>query len=72
MNQPKYFPTKEYTEKYGNELSPERKQILFEPAKELIYSTGISEKELISETNGNIDDILNKAFKIYVLQTSKK
>ena len=25
MNQPKYFPTKEYTAKYGSELSDERK-----------------------------------------------
>ncbi|MDO4728002.1 MAG: hypothetical protein Q4B43_03235 [Bacteroidota bacterium] len=72
MNQPRYFPTKEYTEKYGSELSDQRKQILFEPAKELIYSTGITEKELMTKTNGDVNDILNMAFKIYINKTSKK
>ncbi|WP_133119462.1 hypothetical protein [Avrilella dinanensis] len=72
MNQPKYHPTKEYTEKYGSELSPERKQILLEPAKELIYSTGIDERALQNEANGDINIILNKAFEIYISQTSKK
>src|SRR5690606_5491126 len=57
MNQPKYHPTKEYTEKYGSELSPERKQILLEPAKELIYSTGIDEQALQNEANGDINII---------------
>lgn len=72
MNQPKYLPTKEYTEKYGNELSDERKQILLEPAKELIFSTGIDEHTLQRKYNNDIDNILNKAFEIYILQTSKK
>ena len=72
MNRPEYAPTKEYLEKYGNELSDERKQILFKPAKELILSTGISERDLAKETNNDRDQILNKAFKIYVSQTSKK
>ena len=72
MNRPEYLPTKEYTAKYGDQLSDERKQILFEPAKELIYSTGISERDLMAETKGNTDDILNKAFQIYISQTSKK
>lgn len=72
MNQPKYLPAKEYTEKYGNELSDERKQILLEPAKELIYSTGVDERVLQREANGDINIILNKAFKIYILKTSKK
>lgn len=72
MNQPKYLPTKEYTEKYGNELSNERKQILLEPAKKLIYSTGVNEQELQRETNDDINIILNKVFKIYISKTSKK
>lgn len=72
MNQPKYLPTKEYTEKYGNELSDEKKQILLEPAKELIFSTGIDEHTLQRKYNNDIDNILNKAFEIYILQTSKK
>ena len=69
--QPKYQPTKEYTEKHGNQLSDERKQILLQPAKELIFSTGISEKELVAETDNQINLILQKAFKIYALQTEK-
>ncbi len=72
MNQPKYFPTKEYTAKYGSELSDERKQILFEPGKQLIYSTGITEKQLMTETKGDVNAILNKAFAVYVSQTSPK
>ena len=72
MNKPKYHPTKEYTEKYGSELSPERKQILLEPARKLIYSTGINEQDLQKEANSDINIILNKAFKIYISQTSIK
>lgn len=72
MNRPEYAPTKEYIEKYGDQLSNERKQILLEPAKELIYSTGTSERALAQETNNDRDQILNKAFKIYISQTPKK
>lgn len=72
MNRPEYAPSREYMEKYGDELSDERKQILFEPGKALILSTGITERELVKETNNDRDKILNKAFKIYISQTSKK
>ena len=72
MSQKQYLPTKEYTQQHGSELSDERKQILLNPAKELIFSTGISEEQLQSETRGDINLILNKAFKIYSSQTSKK
>lgn len=72
MNRPEYAPTKEYIQAYGDELSDERKQILFEPAKALIISTGITERELVKETNNDVNQILNKAFKIYISQTSKK
>lgn len=72
MSQKQYLPTKEYTQQHGSELSDERKQILLNPAKELICSTGISEEQLQSETQGDINLILNKAFKIYSSQTSKK
>ena len=58
--------------KYGSELSDERKQILFEPGKQLIYSTGITEKQLMTETKGDVNAILNKAFAVYVSQTSPK
>ena len=70
MNKPMYHPTKEYTEKYGDELSPERKAILFEPAKELIFATGISEEQLQEETKGEVDKILSKALKLYASKTS--
>lgn len=72
MNRPQYAPTEEYQKRYGDELSDERKQILLEPAKKLILSTGISERELTKETNNDVNQTLNKAFKIYVSKTSKK
>lgn len=67
INKPQYAPSKEYIEKYGAELSDERKQVLLQPAKDLIIATGVSEKDLKGETT---NDILNKAFKIYVSQTA--
>ena len=67
INKPQYAPTKEDVEKHGSELSDERKQILLQPAKDLIIATGVSEAELSKETT---NDILNKAFKIYVSQTA--
>lgn len=67
INKPQYAPTKEHIEKYGSELSDDRKQVLLQPAKDLIIATGVSEKELSKETT---NDILNKAFKIYVSQTA--
>jgi hypothetical protein len=72
MNKPEYAPTKEYIQAHGDELSDQRKQILFEPAKALIFSTGVTERELVKETNNDLNQILNKAFKIYISQTSKK
>lgn len=72
MNRPEYAPDKEYIAQHGDQLSDERKQILFEPAKALILSTGTTERELAQETNNNRDQILNKAFKIYISQTPKK
>lgn len=72
MNRPEYAPTKEYIQTHGDQLSDERKQILFEPAKALIFSTGITERQLAAETNNDRDQILNKAFKIYISQTPKK
>jgi len=70
ISKPHYRPTREYIEKYGDELSPERKAILFEPAKELIFATGTSEEQLQEETNGEVDKILSKALKLYVSKTS--
>lgn len=67
INKPQYAPSKEYTERNGSELSDERKQVLLQPAKDLIIATGVSEAELSKETT---NDILNKAFKIYVSQTA--
>ena len=64
MNQPKYFPTQEYIDQHGLELSDERKQILYKPALELIYSMGITEEQLEKETGGDIAEILIKAFDI--------
>lgn len=67
INKKQYAPSKEYIEKYGAELSDERKQVLLQPAKDLIIATGVTEAELSKET---VNDILNKAFKIYVSQTA--
>ena len=65
MMQLRHRPTQEYKEKYGNLLSEERKQILLPAAVDLIYSTGVSAEELQQETNGDTNEILKKAFKIY-------
>jgi len=72
MNKPQYFPTEEYTKKYGDELSPKRKAILFKPALILIYSTSKTEEKLDAKTMADTNQILNRAFKIYISKTSKK
>jgi|GEM_PF-5177003 len=71
MNKPKYFPSEEYSKQYGNELSPERKNILFKPAMDLIYT--VEHKDIDNvKTMADTNNVLNKAFKIYTTQTSKK
>ena len=73
MSQPQYFPTAEYTAMYGDELSPERKQILLQPAMDLVNSeTGTTYSKMQKLTPALINKILNDAFGIYIKKTSKK
>ena len=61
-----------YVTKYGNKLSDERKDVLYPKALDLIYSTGITEEQLMKETQNDRSKIINKAFIIYNDQLSKK
>lgn len=70
INLPENQPTPEEQAKLGSELSDKNKHILLTPAKKLIYATGITETQLIAETNNDINAILNKAFQIFVSLTS--
>ncbi|WP_353100968.1 hypothetical protein [Myroides odoratus] len=70
INSPENRPTPEEQAKLGSELSDKNKQILLTPAKKLIYATGVTETELVAETNNDINAILNKAFQIFVSLTS--
>jgi|SRR5699024_5377158 len=72
MNKPHYLPTEEYARKHGDELSPERKAILFNPAVNLIHSMGGTGEGLPVKTMADTNRILNKAFKIYISKTTKK
>lgn len=72
INQPNYFPSPEYTKKHGDELSAERKAILFDPALELIYSNGDTKEKPTVRTISDTNRILNQAFKIYISKTAKK
>lgn len=72
MNKPQYFPSEKYTQQHGDELSPERKNILFDSAVNLVYSVEKNDKELIVKNMADTNRILNKAFKIYIFETNKK
>ncbi len=65
LNEPKNRPTAE--ERKGNslELSDSRKEILIPASKDLILSTGVSEKEMMRQTGGDKTKIIVWANKIY-------
>jgi hypothetical protein len=52
-------------EKRNPEMSERRKAILVPASKDLILSTGVSEKEMMEKTKGNSGSIIVWAYKIY-------
>ena len=46
-------------------MSERRKAILVPASKDLILSTGVSEKEMMEKTKGNSGSIIVWAYKIY-------
>ena len=63
LGEPKNRATEE--EKRNPELSERRKAILVPASKDLILSTGVSEKEMMEKTKGNSGSIIVWAYKIY-------
>lgn len=62
-------PTEE--EKRTPELSERRKALLIPASKDLILSTGITEKEMMEKTKGNSSSIIIWAHKIYVTKSEE-
>lgn len=52
-------------EKRSSELSERRKALLVPASKNLILSTGVSEKEMMEKTKGNSGSIIVWGYKIY-------
>lgn len=71
INKSKYLPSEKHRKKNGDELSIERKSILFEPALDLIYSVDHTIEIKDTKTLADTNEILNKAFKLYISQTLK-
>ena len=69
---PENQPTQEEKIRLGSELSDHGKKLLLPAAKDLIYASGVTENQLNSQTNNDINEILNMGFKVYVDLTSKK
>ncbi|ANF51500.1 hypothetical protein A0O34_13740 [Chryseobacterium glaciei] len=62
-------PTEE--EKRNPELSERRKALLIPASKDLILSSGVSEKEMMAKTKGNSSSIIIWAYKIYADKSSQ-
>ncbi|WBV61607.1 hypothetical protein PFY12_05650 [Chryseobacterium camelliae] len=65
LNEPKNRPTAEERKQNSLELSDSRKELLVPASKDLILSTGITEKEMIHQTGGDKTKIIDWASKIY-------
>lgn len=65
VNQPKNRPTPAERNQNSLELSDSRKELLVPASKDLILSTGISEKEMMRQTGGDKTKIIVWANKIY-------
>ena len=63
LGEPQNRPTEE--EKRSSELSERRKALLVPASKDLILSTGVSEKEMMDKTKGNSGSIIIWANQIY-------
>lgn len=69
LGEPQNRATEE--EKRSSELSERRKALLVPASKNLILSTGVSEKEMIEKTKGNSSSIIVWAYKIYKEKNTK-
>lgn len=69
LGEPQNRATEE--EKRSSELSERRKALLVPASKNLILSTGISEKEMMEKTKGNSGSIIVWAYKIYKEKNTK-
>lgn len=65
VNQPQNRPSAEERKQNSLELSDSRKELLVPASKDLILSTGISEKEMMRQTGGDKTKIIVWANKIY-------
>ncbi|KMQ67868.1 hypothetical protein ACM39_11035 [Chryseobacterium sp. FH2] len=65
LGEPKNRPNEEERRQNSLELSDRRKEILVPASKDLILSTGVSEKELMRQTGGDKTKIIVWANKIY-------
>lgn len=65
VNQPKNRPTAAERKQHSLEMSDSRKELLVPASKDLILSTGISEKEMMRQTGGDKTKIIVWANKIY-------
>lgn len=66
LGDPKNRPTEEEKNRKTAELSDRRKTLLLPASKALILSTGVSEKEMMRQTNGDTSAIIIWATKIYL------
>lgn len=71
LGDPQNLPTEEEKKSKTAELSDRRKAILLPASKALILSTGISEGELMRQTNGDTSAIIIWATKIYIKKNSE-
>lgn len=69
LGEPQNRATEE--EKRSSELSERRKALLVPASKNLILSTGVSEKEMMEKTKGNSGSIIVWAYKIYKEKNTK-
>jgi hypothetical protein len=66
LGDPQNRPTQEEKNRKTAELSDRRKALLLPASKSLILSTGVSEKEMMRQTNGDTSAIIIWATKIYL------
>lgn len=66
LGDPQNRPTQEEKNSKTAELSDRRKALLLPASKALILSTGVSEKEMMRQTNGDTSAIIIWATKIYL------
>lgn len=71
LGEPQNRPNEEERKSKTAELSDRRKALLLPACKDLVLSTGISEAQLIKQTNGDMSAIIVWATKIYQQKNSE-